>query len=166
MGRYFFLPSLLLSLFLAPALCAQTSARAVEREIRAVRAMRSEVEKAVRGGKLGRRDTTLECPGAPLSFKTSVYTDRGGRVRRLVLDGGTSDQAATTYYLYDREGHLRHAIARRGAVNGTHEEEEVFYRVDGSILRQKQRRLEGPGYPFAPISPITHPADFARDPCN
>lgn len=154
-----------LFLLVVPALHAQNNARAVKREVRAVRALRGEVERAVGSGKLRRRDTTLECPGAPLAFTVAVYTDRKGRIRRLDLDGGTSDQGALTRYIYDLNGRLRHALATRGAVNGTHEREEVFYRIDGSVLKQETKRLEGPGYMFAPISPITNPAQFVSNPC-
>lgn len=156
----------LLLAIVAATLAAQTTTPAAEREIGTIRAMRKDVEKRIRKRKLHRRDTVLACPGAPLSFKAALYTDQRGRARCLDLDGGTGDQAALTRYIYDTEGRLRYALAKRGAVNGTNEEEEIFYGAEGSTLRRQTRKVRGPGYPFAGVSPILHPVEFVRNPCN
>lgn len=164
MRRYCILSFVLV--LLASTLRAQTTQREIKREVASLQAMVKKVNGEIKRKKLARRDTSLACPGAPLSFDVVLHTDRNNTVRAFDFDGGTSDQSAQTRYIYDADGRLRYAVATRGAVNGTSEREEVFYRLNGSVFHRNYRKLAGPGYTFAAISPILDPAKLVSHPCG
>jgi hypothetical protein len=101
------------------------SRSAAARDVASARAVYTEVEQAIAAKRLAPRDTTIACDGAPFDVDVTRYTDAGGRIRMLSVEGGSDDQSQTTRYYYDAGGRLRFAFATRGAVNGTREEERA-----------------------------------------
>lgn len=136
-----------------------------EREIRAVRAVYQEVTQAVAANRLTRTQKSVRCHKDDLGEAVTAMTDASGRVRQLTIAAGTDDQAETQRFYYDSAGRLRFIFVTRGAVNGTEEEERIYYASDRRVLRRTRTKLQGPGYFFSPATPIWRPAEWVRDPC-
>ena len=158
-----------LSLVVGLPVTAQQAARGGrqgESDVRSARAVYSAVEAGIAANRLQTRDTTVQCDGDRLEFEVTLHTDSAGVVRRLRWQGGSDDSAADTRYYYDAGGRLRFAFAKRGAVNGTQEEERVWYSPSGRVARRDRRLLDGPGYPFAELEVIRTPLDWLRRACR
>lgn len=135
-------------------------------DIQPIRVIANGVDSAVAQGRLRQRDTSVTCNGGEVRFDISTHFDSQSTIRRIHFRGGTGDSAHELWYYYDRDQHLRFAFERRGAVNGTQEEERVYYSVRGAVLHRDVRRLAGPGYPWGPIDAIANPVAWLRDPCD
>ena len=160
---------LLASTFLtfAPVLRAQTrTAAQTEREIAAVRAVYQEITQAASTGRLMRRDSTVRCSPDDLEQEVTRWTDLSGTIRQLTWMAGSDDHAETQRFYYDGSGRLRFVFVSRGAVNGTQEEERVYYAADGRLLRRRKTRVEGPGYGFGDPQPVWHPNAWLRSLCS
>jgi len=95
----------------------------------------------------GSRVLLLESSGAPR------YYQRGA---------GSGDSSVTWSHYYDIAGRLRFVLISAGAVNGTHVLHRIWFDETGERVREEQKRVEGPGYPF-PGSPWPD-EDLVRDP--
>jgi hypothetical protein len=135
-------------------------------QIRSIRAIVTSVDTSVVLGRFVERDTTVACYGGDVSFEITSHTDSQNIVRRIHFRGGSGDSAHDLSYYYDRQGRLRFAFAGRGAVNGTQEEERVYYDAQGKVIHRDVRQLEGPGYPWDAIDAITDPNAWLRNPCD
>lgn len=150
----------------AVAQSSRATGSATEQEIGAVRAVYQEVMQAIAANRLARRESTVQCDEDGWAFDVTVWRDRDGRVRQLTWEGGSDDHAETRRFYYDSAGRLRFVFATRGAVNGTGEEERVWYAADRRILRRTKRLVQGPGYPVPDVPPIWNPAEWLRNPCS
>jgi hypothetical protein len=112
------------------------------------------VQREVDGGRLMHRDTTIACTEDEPEIGVRLLVDDAGRIRRLVINGDTGDHGDETAYDYDLGGTLRYASAERGAINGTEQEERVWYSSTGAVLLRRRRITHGPGYPFGQIQTI------------
>ena|SRR5437879_1575723 len=135
-------------------------------EIRSIRAIVTSVDTSVALRRFVERDTTVVCDGGDVSFEITSHTDSQHIVRRIHFRGGSGDSAHDLTYYYDPQGLLRFAFAGRGAVNGTQEEERVYYDVQGKVIHRDVRQLEGPGYPWDAVDAITDPSAWLRNPCD
>jgi len=127
------------------------------------------VERGITDGTVVARDTTIACvpdPEAGDATEFTVYRDRAGLIRRLTRREGTDHWGRTTSYYYDSAGALRFAFARMGAVNGTDEEERVYYADGGRVVRRRVRQRSGPGYPLPPTEAVASPAVWLRRFCQ
>jgi hypothetical protein len=159
--------TLLALLALTPAARAQAQARTGQaREIEAVRVVYREVEAAITAGRYTRRDSTVSCPGDPPGMRVSWWLDSARRIRQLRWSGGSDDHSETQRSYFDRAGRLRFVLATRGAVNGTQQEERVYFAASGREVHRLLRRERGPGYPFAAVTPVRDPARWLRQVCD
>ena len=150
----------------AAAQSSRAASSATEQEIGAVRAVYQEVMQAIAANRLTRLDSTVHCDGDGWALDVTVWRDRDRRVRQLTWAGGTDDHAETHRFYYDSAGRLRFVFVTRGAVNGTQEEERVWYAADRRVLRRTKRQVHGPGYPFEEVAPIWNPAAWLGNPCS
>ena len=125
-----------------------------------------DVEHALKRGQLHRRDTTVTCQQSGLDARAVFFTDRRHRLRRLDTDGGTDDHAEQVAIYFDTLGRARFAFVQRGAVNGTHQEERVYYDERTKAVRRQVRRVRGPGYPFDTLTTVTQSATLVHDLCG
>ena len=152
----------------APAAAAQsprTGDAATEQEIQAVRAVYQEVVQAAAANRLTRLEKSVRCHKDDFGEDVTSWTDASGRVRRLTISGGTDDHVQTHRFYYDGAGRLRFIFVSRGAVNGTQEEERIYYAADRRVLRRAKTELHGPGYFFVEAAPIWRPAEWLQSPC-
>ncbi|HET7231471.1 MAG TPA: hypothetical protein VFJ16_15790 [Longimicrobium sp.] len=143
-----------------------SSRSAAARDVASARAVYTEVEQAIAAKRLVPRDTTLACDGAPFDVSVTRYADVSGRIRMLSVGAGSDDQSQTTRYYYDAGGRLRFAIATRGAVNGTREDERAWYSPSGGVVRRVSQTTAGLGYPFGEIRAIPNARGWEIDVCR
>jgi hypothetical protein len=124
------------------------------------------IDTALTTGRLHQRDTSAVCDDGAVPFDITVHRDAQGTLRRLHFQGGSGDSFHDVTYYYDARGRLRFAFAKRGAVNGTQEEERVYYSDHGDVLHRDLRRIAGPGWPWDPVDAITDPEAWLRAPCE
>lgn len=134
--------------------------------VRTARAVYLEIERAVRRRRLARRDTTVQCPPDSLEARGAIYLDRQQRIRRLDFEGGTEDHAEHLSAYFDTLGRVRFALVARGAVNGTQQEERVYYDEGARVIHRTLRQTHGPGYPFDTLSTVPRLATWTRDLCG
>ena len=134
--------------------------------VRSAQSVFREVESALAQRRLTRRDTAVTCPPSGREARGSVYTDALHRVRRLDTDGGGEDHTEAIATYFDTLGSARFAFAQRGAVNGTQQEERVYYDERGHIIRRVLRQTHGPGYPFDTLSTVPRLQTWIRDLCG
>lgn len=94
-----------------------------------VRGVVSAVENLLRTRQLKIQVKRLECAG--IQETRTLWTDLGGKVRRLVLEWGSDDSALSSSYSYDGAGVLRFAYTRGGAVNGAEAEWRQYFGPEG-----------------------------------
>lgn len=111
------------------------------------RATFREAESARVQGDWSRTENTVHCDEDDLGREVSIDRDTTGLIRRLEWSGGTEDHAEKHRYFYDASGKLRFAFFTLGAVNGTQQEERVYYGSHGEVVRRLKRVVSGPGYP-------------------
>jgi YD repeat-containing protein len=130
-----------------------------------VRAVYQDVTRAAAAAQLARRDSTVQCSPDDLEQEVTRWTDPAGRIRQLTWAAGSDDHAQTQRFYYDEAGRLRFIFVSRGAVNGTQQEERVYYASDGRLLRRLLTEVHGPGYPFGEAEPVWRPAEWLRRLC-
>jgi hypothetical protein len=159
---------ILIAIVIASAADGQATADTVATNaaVRAIRVVYQEVEAAVISATLRQRADSFRCEPDRPTLRVTTYADSQGVTRRLVLRAESEDQSETVSYYYDRAGHLRFAFATRGVVNGTHQEERVYYALDGTVLRRLTRLVSGPGYPFGKVAAVSLPQDARRTLCR
>lgn len=149
--------SLVALAILAPA--AAAAQKTSERDVASARAVFAEVRDAIAAGRMVRSDTSVTCDDLPSDVEVRRFAHRSGQVRRLTISGAGEDHVEAVTYFYDAAGQLRFALATRGAVNGTREEERAWYSPAGAVAHRETRRIRGPGYPFESIRAV---ADAGR----
>jgi hypothetical protein len=149
----------------AAAQSSRTQGSGAAREMETARAVYREVTRDSAAGVLARRDSVVRCAADDLPLQVTFWTDADGHVRELVWSGGSEDHAETSRYYYDGLARLRFSFTTRGAVNGTRQEERVYYAADGRVLSRRVQRTQGLGYPFADARPIRDPALWLRRLC-
>src|SRR5262249_1340181 len=112
---------------LTAPLSAQTATVSDTAVMRSAQSVFREVESALAQRHLTRQDTAVTCPPSGREGRASVYADALHRVRRLDLDGGGEDHSETIATYFDTLGRARFAVAQRGAVNSTQQEERVYF---------------------------------------
>jgi len=136
--------------------------------IQAVRQTYADVVNLAAQGALLQFRRDFSCPGTPDGTRT-LWRDAAGRVRRYAFTGGTGDQALTVTEYFTPETRLAFTLIEAGATNGTTVETRVYFGPAGNVLRADERRVKGPGYPFAPfwtwITPLPEVAFNAPAPC-
>jgi hypothetical protein len=115
----------------------------------AIRQNFQEVTRLVSEGKLLQVRREFSCPNVPDALRV-IWKDGSGQVRKYMIQGGTSDQAATVSQFYDAAGHLSFALIESGAVNGTQTQTRLYYGAAGNVIRHDEKQVHGPGYPFGP----------------
>ena len=135
-------------------------------DMRSAESVVREVESALTQRHLTRRDTAVTCLPSGREGRASVYTDALHRLRRLDVDGGGEDHSEAIATYFDTLGRARFAFAQRGAVNGTQQEERVYYDERGHVIRRLVRQTHGPGYPLDTLSAVPHLETWIRDLCG
>jgi hypothetical protein len=90
---------------------------------------------------VARRDNLCEGIGESSREKR---TDGAGTVRKLVLEGGADDSAASQTYYYDAAGHIRFAFEAGGDVHGGAYERRVYFAADGARIWEVDRSARTP----------------------
>jgi hypothetical protein len=157
---------LALTFALALPLSAQTAKAPDTTAVRSAQSVFLEVESALTQKRLTRRDTAVACPPSGREGRGSIYTDPLNRVRRLDVDGGGEDHAEEIATYFDTLGRARFALARRGAVNGTQQEERVYFDERGQVVHRALRQTQGPGYPFDSLSAVPRLETWMRNLCG
>jgi len=160
---------LALTFALAAPLPAQTATAGDTAAVQLMQSAQSvfrEVESALTQRRLTRRDTAVACPPSGREARRSVYADTQRRVRRLDIDGGGEDRSETIATYFDTLGRPRFAFVQRGAVNGTQQEERVYYDERGHVVHRLLRQTSGPGYPFDTLSTVPRLETWAQDLCG
>lgn len=151
----------------APSLAAQSSVNPPNAAaVRSAQVVYQTVEAARKRRELIRHDTTVVCAQDSLEAHGSSYVDRDHRIRRLDTETGTGDHAERVATYFDTLGRARFSFAQRAAVNGTHQEERVYYDEHGKVVRHQIRQTHGPGYPFDTLSTVPHVATWIGDLCG
>lgn len=129
---------------------AQASPRASlnDPQIKAVRAVFSEVKRGVEAGDLEWKKVEFVDCGSYEQTRTK-YVDGTGVVRLLKRAGGSDDSMMAASVTYDRQGRPRFLFVTGGAVNGTHAELRVYLDRRGREIRRQARLVSGPGYTFS-----------------
>jgi hypothetical protein len=151
---------------LASPLPAQTATPSDTAAVRSAQSVFREVESALTQRQLTRQDTAVTCPPSGREGRGSIYADVLHRVRRLDLDGGGEDHSETIATYFDTLGRARFVFAQRGAVNGTQQEERVYYDERGRVIHRLLRQTHGPGYPFDTLSTVPRLETWLRDLCG
>ena len=157
---------LALTFALSAPLPAQTATAGDTVGVGSAQSVFRDVESALTQRRLTRRDTAVTCPPSGREARGSVYTDALQRVRRLDMDGGGEDHAETIATYFDTLGRARFAFAQRGAVNGTQQEERVYYDERGHVIHRLLRQTHSPGYPFDTLSTVPRLETWIRDLCG
>ncbi|WP_424951876.1 hypothetical protein [Deinococcus sp.] len=116
----------------------------------AIRQNYQSVTALVTQGKLLQIRRDFGCQGVLDSLRV-IWKDGQGVIRRYTVQGGGSDSAMTVSQYYGPDGRLSFALVQAGAVNGTEIETRLYYGPAGNLLRQDERTVHGPGYPFGPV---------------
>lgn len=136
--------------------------------LQAVRQTYADVVKLAAQGALSPFRRSFGCSGAPDATRT-LWRDSAGHVRKYAFTGGSEDQALTVTEYFTPESRLAFALIEAGATNGTTVETRVYFGPAGNVLRADERRVKGPGYPFAPfwtwLTPLPDVAFGAPSPC-
>jgi hypothetical protein len=150
----------------APVLGAQSAMSASRTAyVQEARAVFNAVENDIRQRRLIKHDTTVTCEDG-LDARGTSYGDRSGRIRRINTDGGTGDHGESVAIYFDSLGHARFAFAQRGAVNGTQQEERVYFDAHGTVVHRVIRQIRGPGYLFEKVTRTPRIATWIRDLCG
>jgi hypothetical protein len=157
---------LALTVALAAPLPAQTATAVDTAAVQSAQSVFREVESALTQRSLTRRDTAITCPPSGREARGSVYTDALHRVRRLDTDGGGEDRTETIATYSDTLGRARYAFAQRGAVNGTQQEERVYYDERGHVIHRLLRETHGPGYAFDTLSTVPQLETWVQNLCG
>ena len=134
--------------------------------IRVARATFQESERAIASHRWVRSDTTVRCGDEDPGMDVILNLDSAGVVRHLEWSGGTDDHAATHRYFYDAKARLRFAFTTLGSVNGTQQEERVYYGDRGEVVRRLTRLVRGPGYPIEAEGGVPDPTAWLRAICK
>jgi hypothetical protein len=79
---------------------------------------------------------------------------------------GTDDHSEQVTADFDTGGQARFALVRRGAANGTHQEERVYYDASGAVVGRRITTVRGPGYPFDSLQTPPRLTTWPRDLCG
>ena len=115
----------------------------------AIRLNYAEVTRMVSEGKMLKLTRDSGCLNVPDALRTA-WRDGRGVIRKYTTEGGGEDSALSVSQFYGPEGRLSFALVQAGAVNGTQVEARLYYPA-GNLLRQDERTVHGPGYPFGPL---------------
>ncbi len=113
----------------------------------AIRLNYAQVSRWVKQGRLLQVKRDFGCLNGQDSVRI-IWKDGSGRVRKYLVSSGTSDSAATISQYYGSDGRLSFALIEAGAVNGTNLEIRLYYGTAGKLVKQEDRLVSGPGYPF------------------
>jgi hypothetical protein len=120
-------------------------------DIVAVRDVYRTVERKIARKQLQMQQRTVEgC--SPNGEERTIFTDKAGRVRKYVWEGGSGDSAITIRQYYDDHGRMRFVFAMGGAVNGTELEHRIYLDEHGARIRETRDLRVGPGWTFPLLS--------------
>ena len=102
-------------------------------------------------GKMFKLTRDSGCLNVPDAVRTA-WRDSRGVIRKYTTEGGGKDSALSVSQFYGPDGRLSFALVQAGAVNGTQVETRLYYGPAGNLLRQDERIVHGPGYPFGPLA--------------
>ncbi|WP_407571056.1 hypothetical protein [Deinococcus altitudinis] len=100
-------------------------------------------------GRMFKLTRTFDCLNVFDAVRTA-WKDGRGVIRKYTTEGGSEDSALTVSQYYGPDGRLSFALVQAGAVNGTQVETRLYYGPAGNLLREDERTVHGPGYPFGP----------------
>jgi hypothetical protein len=126
-------------------------------EIRSIRTIVTDVQRAIDDNRMVITDSTVACRGEPSETGYRVFTDSNGVIRRLEEQAASEDHGEFTTYTFDRAGRLRFAFATQAATNGSEAEVRAYWGPDRSLLHQEKRTTKGEGYAWNDIRPIFEP---------
>ncbi len=130
---------------LAVAVPAEAQEWMTRPEIRQVRAVYSQVRAAL--GDSALRESIRHFEYCPQDYiKRALYQDSTGAGRLFIVEGGGDDHVLEASYYYDAEQVLRFMLVELRAVNGTVQEQRIYFGSDGLQLYHDRRVLAGPGY--------------------
>lgn len=113
--------------------------------IREIRALYQDVNAQIARGVLRRSHLEPNCLGTA-DLERTLYTDQTGRPRRYVFAAGGQDSTVTFEHTYDLLGRLRFVFIQAAAVNGTVQEERMYFKPNASPLWTDARAVKGPGW--------------------
>jgi len=136
-------------------------------EVRKIRALYSEVNAAVKAGKLKKESRECLLYGGSFEKSGVLYKDPKGVVRKYVVDAGSGDSVGKAEYYYDAKGMPRFTYRTRGASNGTRKWDRIYFDEKGVHLYTDHNQ-EGPGYPGSDLedsieNPAAHHADLCKE---
>ena len=101
-------------------------------------------------GKMFKLTRDSGCLNVPDALRTA-WKDSRGVIRKYTTEDGVADSALSVSQFYGPDGRLSFALVQAGAVNGTQVETRLYYGPAGNLLREDDRTVHGPGYPFGPL---------------
>ncbi len=108
-------------------------------------AVRNEVEATNKAGYKSESKTLCKDSGIGESERTKL-TDPSGKIRELVLAGGSEDSAATTHYYYDANGKLRFVFTTVNDVHGNQTEYRTYFDSAGEQFWSVTRHAFDPSF--------------------
>ncbi|WP_425147231.1 hypothetical protein [Deinococcus sp.] len=139
-----------LPLLLAASLASAGTYEASPQALASIRQNYAQVTALAAQGQLLQVKRDFGCLNALDSLRV-IWKDGSGQIRKYLVQGGSSDSAATVSQFYGPDGRLSFALIEAGAVNGTNSETRLYYGPAGNIVRMDEKTLRGPGYPFGPL---------------
>ena len=90
------------------------------------------------------------CGCAPYGATTActLGRDAQGVARWFEREGGSSDSLIRERQHFDSQGSLRFIFVHTGAVNGTVQEQRLYFSPSGQRVRASFKTVSGPGYTF------------------
>lgn len=116
--------------------------------VKEIRDMYAEVMQLMEAKKLVRKEKNFEDCEPYQDTVRIVYADSRGTIRNYYVDAGSDDSMVRRDFYYDKDGKLRFAFIRGGAVNGTKIEHRIYFDPSGKRIWEIQKLVEGPGYTF------------------
>ena len=116
--------------------------------VKEIREMYAEVRQLMDAKKLVRKEKHFEDCEPYQDAVRIMYADSRHTVRNYYVDAGSDDSLVRRDFYYDKDGKLRFAFIKGGAVNGTTIEHRIYFDPAGKRIWEIQKLVKGPGYTF------------------
>ena len=156
--------ALVLVLGLWGPLCLSSAVAADPPDVASARAVFQQVEqlrqaKRLRLSQQAGADTDAgeaRCGCAPYGATTACTLghDAQGVARWFEREGGSGDSLIRERLYFDGQGRLRFIFVHMGAVNGTVQEQRLYFSPAGQRVRASFKNVSGPGYTFPRQWPV------------
>ena len=144
--------ALALALGLPSAMAADppdvASARAVYQQVEHLRQSRRLQLSQQAGADTDAGEARCGCAPYGATTACTLGRDAQGVARWFEREGGSSDSLIRERLYYDSQGRLRFIFVHMGAVNGTVQEQRLYFSPSGQRVRASFKTVSGPGYTF------------------